>query len=386
MLAKIISDRLLKKLGRLESGQLDLTLPNGRQYVFEGKSTGSKASIALHSWQVLSNLMQKGDVGFAEDYRDGLWETNDLLALTHLGLSNQSAMNTMIAGNKMSRFIGMLSYLMNLNTLKGSRKNIQAHYDLGNDFYRLWLDPTMSYSAALYQNDDDSLQQAQLNKYDRLIAKLPQRSGRLLEVGCGWGGFAERAMQQGDYAIKGITLSDEQHAYAQNRLGQNAEIALEDYRLQDKQYDNIVSIEMFEAVGERYWKTYFSMLKQCLSRHGKALVQTITINEADFEQYRKGSDFIRSFIFPGGMLPSPSRFNQEAAQAGLKVNDQYFFAEGYAKTLEVWLENFDHKKAEVKQLGFDDRFIRLWRFYLAACAAGFRTRKTNVMQVELVHA
>ena len=263
--------------------------------------------------------------------------------------------------------------------------NIHEHYDLGNAFYQLWLDPSMTYSSALFKSENDSLTQAQHHKYDRMLDCMETESGRLLEVGCGWGGLAERAISRGDFNIKGITLSEEQHAFAQARLGKNVNIALEDYRHQTGIYDRIISIEMFEAVGERFWPVYFQKLKELLAKNGKAVVQTITINEKEFPAYRRGGDFIRSYIFPGGMLPSPSRFKQEAAQSGMKAENEFYFGQDYAKTLEVWLKDFDNKQSEVKALGFDDGFIRLWRLYLAACISGFKTGHTNVMQVELSH-
>ena len=206
-----------------------------------------------------------------------------------------------------------------------------------------------------------------------------------MEIGCGWGGFAERALAAGDFDLTGVTLSEQQHEFATQRLGNKADIRLEDYRHQNGKFDHIVSIEMFEAVGERYWATYFEKVKNMLSQNGKAMIQTITMNEKDFPRYRQGGDFIRSYIFPGGMLPSPSRFKEEAAKAGLRIADQYHFGLDYARTLQIWLDQFDAKIPEIKALGYDDGFIRLWRFYLAACAAGFRTGRTDVMQVELQH-
>ncbi len=382
---KVLTNQFFKSLDHLQSGELHVSTPDGKTRVFEGKEKGHRAQIKLHDWRVVSNLMRKGDIGFAEDYRAGLWESDDLITLTSLGLINRQAMDQMISGNQLYRTISKLSYLLRLNTVKGSKKNIHAHYDLGNDFYELWLDPSMTYSSALFDTSDN-LRDAQNRKYDRMIDCLDGESGRLLEVGCGWGGFAERALSRGDYDVKGITLSKEQHDYAQNRLKKNANIALEDYRHQTGKFDHIVSIEMFEAVGEKFWKTYFSKLKSLLNDKGRAVVQTITINDNDFENYRQSGDFIRSYIFPGGMLPSPSRFNEEAQKAGLKTGEHFNFGLDYARTLEIWLENFDRKINAIKSLGYDDGFIRLWRFYLAACAAGFRTGRTSVMQVELSHA
>lgn len=385
MLNGFASDQLFRSLDHLQSGSLELTTPDGKTRVFEGKEEGESAQITLRDWRVVSNMLSKGDIGFAEDYRAGLWDSDNLMALTMLGLTNRQALNRMITGNQVFRMISKLSYLLRLNTVSGSKKNIHAHYDLGNDFYQLWLDPTMTYSAALF-DQSANLVDAQHRKYDRMIDCLDKSSGKLLEVGCGWGGFAERATLKGDYEIKGITLSEEQHEYAKNRLGQNAIIALEDYRHQSGKFDNIISIEMFEAVGERYWSTYFGKLKDLLVQNGRAVIQTITMNERDFPRYRQGGDFIRSFIFPGGMLPSSSRFDEEAQKAGLKTADHFKFGLDYARTLEIWLANFDARIDQVKALGYDDGFIRLWRFYLAACAAGFRTGRTDVIQVELHHA
>ena len=386
MFAEKISDQVFKRLDAIKSGRLHLTTPDGKTRTFEGRTPGEDAHIELRDWGVIPNMIRKGDIGFAEDYRAGKWETDNLTALTTLGLTNRQAMDQLVTGTGMSRTAAMLSYLLKLNSLKGSKKNIHAHYDLGNDFYKLWLDPSMTYSAAIFKDSNEPLEQAQHNKYDRIVDCLDQKSGSLLEVGCGWGGFAERAMERADFGIKGVTLSEEQHDYARERLGNKAKIALEDYRHQEGKFNNIVSIEMFEAVGERYWPTYFSKIGSLLNKDGKAVIQTITMNEKDFPRYRRGGDFIRSYIFPGGMLPSPSRFKEEAAKVGLKTGNEFYFGQDYASTLEKWLETFDQKRDDVKALGFDDGFIRLWRLYLAACVSGFRTGRTDVMQVELSHA
>ncbi len=387
MINKAAAEQILKRLDRLSWGTLQVTTPDGIVRTFSGKTNSEYiAEIVVHDWNVFTNLIRKGDIGFADDYRAGKWDTDNINQLVELGLRNQSAIDQMISGNKLYNVLSSLFYLFRLNTVRGSKKNIHAHYDLGNAFYRLWLDPSMTYSSALYQSEHESLTQAQYNKYDRMLDCISHPSGRLLEVGCGWGGLAERAIQKGDYEIKGITLSEEQHVFSQQRLGKNANIALEDYRHQTGFYDHIISIEMFEAVGERFWPIYFQKLKSLLAKSGKAVIQTITINEHDFPSYRKGGDFIRSFIFPGGMLPSVSRFKQEAEKAGLKAHAPYQFGLDYARTLETWLDSFDQQRQQVKALGFDDGFIRLWRFYLAACAAGFRTNKTDVMQMELTHA
>lgn len=386
MITQLACYKLLKRLDHLDAGTLKLTTPDGKTRVFEGKNPGETAAVELYDWRVVSNMIRKGDIGFAEDYRAGNWDTDNLTGLTTLGLLNRNALDRFVAGNNFSRTFSMLSYLLRLNSLKGSKKNIHAHYDLGNEFYRLWLDPSMTYSSAIFKDQNESLKQAQHNKYDRILDCLEQDSGNILEIGCGWGGFAERAQDRGDFGLKGITLSEEQHDYANKRLGSKADIALEDYRNQEGKFDNIVSIEMFEAVGERYWSTYFEKISNLLSKKGKVVIQTIVMNEQDFPRYRRGGDFIRSFIFPGGMLPSASRFRAEVSQAGLKPGNEFYFGQDYARTLEHWLVDFDLKRDQVKALGFDDGFIRLWRFYLAACIAGFKTGRTDVMQVELSHA
>ena len=257
MITQLASDQLFRRLDHLDTGTLKLTTPDGKLRVFEGKNPGESANLELHDWRVVSNMIRKGDIGFAEDYRAGNWKTDNLIALTTLGLVNRSALDSLVTGNNFSRMLSMFSYLLRINSLKGSKKNIHAHYDLGNDFYKLWLDPSMTYSAAIFKDKNESLEKAQYNKYDRILDCLDKKSGSLLEVGCGWGGFAERAQAGGDFDIKGVTLSEEQHDYARDRLGPKANIVLEDYRHQNNKFDNIVSIEMFEAVGERYWPTYF---------------------------------------------------------------------------------------------------------------------------------
>ncbi len=386
MITESASNLLFRHLNLLDSGTLELMTPDGKVRHFAGKNDGENAQIEIYDWSVITNILRKGDIGFAEDYRYGKWNTNDLTSLIKLGLTNRLALERLISGHRFSWVLSMLSYLFRLNTIRGSKKNIHAHYDLGNEFYKLWLDPSMTYSSAIFTSGDESLEQAQYNKYNSILDLLGNQSGRLLEIGCGWGGFAEHAQNSGDFNIKALTLSDQQHAYAQTRLRTKAEIALEDYRLQDGKYDNIVSIEMFEAVGMRYWPTYFGKLASLLSKNGRAVIQTITMNDRDFAHYRRTGDFIRSHIFPGGMLPSPTRFQTEATKSGLKLGNIKCFGQDYAKTLQHWLTAFDSKYNEVRSLGFDDGFIRLWRFYLSACIAGFSTGHTDVMQVELSHA
>jgi cyclopropane-fatty-acyl-phospholipid synthase len=385
MFEHYVTNRFLATLGAVEHGSITITTPDGKTHVFGGPKDGAHAELVINNWKFINAILRAGDIALAETYRDGWWDSADLTQLFLFGLQNRATLEHYIQGSIFGRAAARLAYLFTRNSLQGSRKNIHAHYDLGNDFYKLWLDPTMSYSAAIYANDTEKLETAQLRKYDRMIERI-NPSGSLLEIGCGWGGFAERAVDKGDYQIKALTISEAQHGYARERLGNKAHIALEDYRHQTGRYDQIVSIEMFEAVGEQYWATYFSKLKSLLADKGKAMIQTITISDSFFESYRKSGDAIRTFIFPGGMLPSPSRFREESLKAGLRPNDEFSFGQDYARTLMVWLDNFDARIAEVKAMGFDEKFIRMWRFYLTYCIGAFRHGQIDVMQWELSHA
>ena len=386
MLAKYAADELLKRFDNLETGSIRLLTPDGKTRIFEGKSPGKSVDLDIKDWSVLSNVARHGNIGLAQDYKAGKWESSDISMLVQLGIENKTALKGFVLGSGVFRKLSSLSYLLRMNTMTGSKKNIQAHYDLGNDFYKLWLDPSMTYSSALYHTGNETLEHAHNNKYDRILDQMHVRSGSILEIGCGWGGFAERAMVRGDYAIKGLTLSEEQKAYADQRLDSKANIVLEDYRIQKGKFDNIVSIEMFEAVGERFWPQYFQQVGSLLKSGGRAVIQTITINDRDFQGYKTGGDFIRSFIFPGGLLPSPSAFRSAARASGLRPQNEYYFGQDYATTLEEWLKNFEAKIESIKNLGYDEGFIRLWRLYLAACAGAFRAGQINVMQVELTHA
>lgn len=389
MLQNVVFNTFLKSFEKAEYGDLEIVSPEGKKYFFQGSKTGVSAHLHLKTYDVITNLIAKGDIGFAEDYRDGKWDSDSVKNFIFYALQNEDYLNNYIYGTNLFKAIAKIAYFFKRNTIKGSKKNIHAHYDLGNEFYKLWLDPTMTYSSAIFNNNNESLALAQHNKYDRILQRLGDKSGNVLEVGCGWGGFAERAAYLKDHKIKGITLSEEQHSYAKNRLSEfkeNTNIVLEDYRKQTGKFDYIVSIEMFEAVGEKFWNTYFSKLSSMLKEKGKAVIQTITIDNKYFDSYRKNGDFIRSFIFPGGMLPSENRFAEETKKANLKITDKFLFGKDYALTLNYWLNNFENKIDEVKKLGFDEKFIRLWRLYLASCIATFAVGRTNVMQVEVQHA
>ncbi|APZ52355.1 SAM-dependent methyltransferase [Salipiger abyssi] len=390
MLERQIETRLLKCLDGIEVGSLALTTPDGKTRHFEGRQPGPAADFTIHDWRTVPAAAARGDIGLTEAYRDGWCDSRDLDAFIVFALRNEQALEPFLYGHPVQSLVVRALYLFNRNTRRGSRRNISAHYDLGNAFYRLWLDETMTYSSALFAPEDDAapdpLVSGQQRKYDRILDGLGDGSGRLLEIGCGWGGFAERALTKGDFQAKGLTLSTEQAAFARDRLGPGAEIALQDYRDERGRFDHIVSIEMFEAVGERFWPVYFGKLREVMAEKGRAMIQTITMSDRYFDRYRVGGDMIRSFVFPGGMLPSPQRFQEEASRAGLRIEDAHGFGQDYARTLRDWLARFDSRVDEVRQLGFDESFIRVWRFYLAACAAAFEVGRTDVVQYRLAHA
>ncbi len=378
-------DQLLSALGRVTHGALRLTTPEGETHDFAGPRPGPEAALVLHDWRAVRQVAARADIGLTEAYRDGWVDTPDLAALLTFGLLNEDALDRYVYGNRWQELAIRAAYWLDRNTRRGARRNIAAHYDLGNAFYALWLDPTMTYSSALFAKGDD-LTAAQLRKYDRIIDGLPSASGPLLEIGCGWGGFAERALGRGDFAPKGLTLSHRQAEFARARLGPGARIAVQDYRDESGRYDHVVSIEMFEAVGMRYWPVYFRKLREVLTDRGRAMIQVITVSDRYFDRYRQSGDMIRSFIFPGGMLPSPRRFEAESAAAGLRIEDGFAFGQSYADTLAEWLRRFDAARDGVRALGFDEGFIRVWRFYLAACLASFRVGRTDVIQYRLARA
>lgn len=387
MFEKIVKKKLLRTLQAIQYGELMLTTPEGEQFSFKGNSAGKSVHLILKDWRVILNLQRKGDVGFAEDYRDGCWSTPNLVDLLYFGLENEQ-MFTSYRGKFLYNQWSKLAYWMRRNTRQQSKKNIHAHYDLGNAFYQLWLDASMTYSSADYRHPEETLQQAQQNKYERILQRLSPYSV-ILEIGCGWGGFAEKALQTGQHTLKAITLSEQQQQYTAQRLapyGAAAQVVLEDYRDQTGQYDAIVSIEMLEAVGEKYWPLYFKTLKSLLKPTGKIILQSIVIADDLFAQYAKGTDVIRTHIFPGGMLPSRKILEQQLAQQQLRCQHDYFFGLSYAQTLTQWLENFTQQQEKLVALGFDLRFQRLWHFYLASCIAAFQKQRIDVVQLEITHA
>jgi cyclopropane-fatty-acyl-phospholipid synthase len=383
----------LAVLGRLKHGRLDLIAPDGRLRVFEGTAPGPQATLRIHDWRVCTEALRSGDIGFAEAYMQGLWDTPELERVLTLAATNHAALEAAIYGKWWGWLAYRLRHLLRANTKANAKKNIHAHYDLGNRFYGLWLDETMTYSSALFEGRlDRPLEEAQTLKYERICEVLGIAAGdRILEIGCGWGGFAEHAVRTRGARVHGITLSTEQLAFARARLanvpsGDLATFELRDYRDVRGEYDHIVSIEMFEAVGERYWPHYFRTVRDRLRPGGRALVQTIVIDDALFPRYRRSTDFIQQYVFPGGMLPSPRVFRERAHREGLTVGDAIAFRFDYAETLRHWRQRFNARAVELHSLGFDERFLRLWNFYLAYCEAGFRAGTIDVLQLELQRA
>lgn len=381
---------VLGLLDSLEGGAIDVSLPSGfSRRVGRGPCV---ASLMVADERVFDEILAKGDIGFAETWLAGDWETHDLPALLTLLARNRDSLRRAIHGSAW-RLIGhRLTHLLRANTRAGSRRNIEAHYDLGNDFYRLWLDPTMTYSSALQLAPDEPLEDAQRRKYRNILDQLDAQPGQIiLEIGCGWGGFAEVAITEYGCRVFGLTLSREQLAWARQRAedggwADQVNFELCDYRDVRGQYDHIVSVEMLEAVGERFWPGYFAQLRARLKPGGRAVVQTITIADALFANYRKGTDFIQRYVFPGGMLPSPAVVAAQARQAGLEVAGDLAFGLDYAETLVRWRQGFEAALPQVEALGYDTRFVRLWRFYLAYCEAGFRAGSVDVHQFRFCHA
>jgi len=369
---------------RLTVGSLALTLPSGTQHVLTGPQPGPHAALRLHTSRALRRLLLGGVVGLAEAYMDGDWDSPDLTALLELGDRNDRAQADSLEGHGMVRLMRRLWHRSRENTRRGSRRNIAAHYDLGNAFYSRWLDAGMTYSAALYAGPQDSLAAAQDRKYRALADDIGLAPGMtVLEIGCGWGGFAEIAARDYGARVVGLTLSREQHDWAVRRmaqagLGDRVEIRLQDYRDVQGSFDRIVSIEMIEAVGERWWPTYFATLHDRLKPGGKAGLQAITIADERFSAYRAGCDFIQRYVFPGGMLPSPAALRQQAERAGLTLATTRCFGADYERTLAEWGRAFAEAWPTIQPLGFDTRFRRLWEFYIAYCRAGFRTDAIDV--------
>jgi cyclopropane-fatty-acyl-phospholipid synthase len=379
-------------LGKIRHGHLTLITPCHTRMVFGDAHAPMAATLQLHDWRACQRILRAGDIGLAEAYAAGWLDTPDLTALLRLALRNEAALQQLVFGGALARCWYRLRHWLRPNTRQGSQRNIHAHYDIGNDFYQLWLDPSWTYSSALFDGDySQSLQSAQYRKYQRIIDTLQLQPGqRVLEIGCGWGGFAEQAAQQGIH-VHGVTLSPAQLDVAQRRvqalqLQDRVQLELRDYRDLDGDYDAVVSIEMFEAVGEQYWPQYFRTVAARLKRGGQALVQSITIGEQHFARYRSSADFIQQYIFPGGMLPSVERFERHAARAGLQPVQRHAFGPDYAETLRRWDAQCRAAQAQISEQGFDQRFLRIWHMYLAYSEAAFDEGRTDVVQFLLQKA
>ena len=380
-------------LGRMKHGHLQVELPD-KQILQFGSATASRndaSVIKVHDMRFFRRVLRHGSMGFAEAYMDGQWSTPNLGSLLTMLNRNMDEISRTIDKHKLTNFLNRLIHILRPNTREGARRNIHAHYDLGNEFYSLWLDASMTYSSALFRDSQQSLRDAQNEKYRALAENTQIGPGdHVLEIGCGWGGFAEFAAREIGCKVTGVTISKEQLAYAQNRiamagLSDKVEFQFRDYRDITEKYDRIVSIEMFEAVGEAYWSTYFEQVKHLLKADGKAGLQIITIANERFASYRKKADFIQRYIFPGGMLPSPERLDVAFDEAALELVGRENFAADYARTLAEWHKRFIDVWPEVEALGFDKRFRQMWRYYLAYCEAGFSTGSIDVSHFILQH-
>ena len=369
----------------ISHGQLRLAFPDGSARVFVGAEPGPSAALQINSPRAVRRMILGGELGFAEAFMDGDWTTPDLTALVEFGLVNQESLDGPLRIALPMRIISAIRHRLNANTRRGAKRNIAYHYDLGNDFYSRWLDETMTYSSAIFEQPEMTLAAAQRAKYRKIIERLGLQPGdKVLEIGCGWGGFAEEAAKAGA-EMTCLTISQEQADYARKRmadagLAEHVDIRLQDYRDVEGTFDRIVSIEMFEAVGEENWPAYFDVVRDRLRAGGTAVLQIITIANERFAEYRRSVDFIQRYIFPGGMLPSPATLADSISAAGLKLAGSHFFALSYAETLKQWAERFMEAWPDIERLGFDTRFQRMWRYYLHSCEGCFRRGATDVGQ------
>lgn len=378
---------LLSRMGRrIRVGQLSVVTPDGAQTTFTGATSGPRARVILHRWRALCSMAAHGDVGLGESYVRGDWDSPDLPALIQFLACNVERGAERAVATQILRPLRHLVTRLSPNTPKGSRRNIAFHYDIGNYFYGRWLDASWTYSAALFDHPDMTLEQAQMAKYRRIAESIGLKAGdHVLEIGCGWGGFALYAAGTIGARVTGVTLSKEQLALARERVSEagledQASLYLRDYRELDGVYDHIVSIEMLEAVGEKYWPRYFETVARCLKPGGRAVIQSIVIDPAAFRRYRRGSDFIRAEVFPGGMLPTAPIIAGKAARAGLVLKDELLFGSHYARTLKLWRGNFQSAWPMLKTQGMDEGFRRLWSYFLGYCEGGFRAGRINVGQ------
>lgn len=375
-------------LPEIKGGTLRVRLPDGRMLNF-GDGAGPFAELVIGDYRFARRVLFSGDIGFAEGWIEGEWTSPDLVALLSLLADNTERLAGAFRGGALGWLVNRLTHMRRANTRKGARRNILAHYDLGNAFYAAWLDPSMTYSSARFTSADADLESAQKHKY-RAIAERARikPDDHVLEIGCGWGGFAEIAAREYAAQVTALTISEQQFAYAKDRmaragLSDRVTVRRQDYRDVEGPFDAVVSIEMLEAVGEKYWPAYFGKIAAVLRPGGRAAVQVITIRDDLYEDYRSRSDFIQRYIFPGGMLPSLARLREETAAAGLAWAGFEAFGRDYDRTLLLWSAAFEANWPQIRAQGFDERFRRLWLFYLAYCIAGFRTGRIDVIQLAL---
>ena len=371
----------------LERGQLDFRLPDGRLFRIEGRAPGLAGEIIVHNPDVFARLIRDGDLGFCDAYLEGWWSTPDLQGLLDLIQIGNDQVYEAFPGLSLVRAYERFRFWLQSNTIKQARKNISYHYDLGNEFYGLWLDQSMTYSSAIFKTGQESLEKAQEQKYASVVDQMRAEAGdHVLEIGCGWGGFAEYAAGKRGLKVTCLTISEQQYKYAVARmaragLSDRVTIKLQDYRDETGVYDGVASIEMFEAVGEKYWPTYFDAVKNRLRPGRNATLQIITVRDRNWETYRRSVDFIQKYIFPGGMLPAPSVLRREVEKAGLVVQGSIEFGKSYSQTLRRWYDTFNARWGEVQKMGFDERFKRMWDFYLCSCAGAFEGGSCDVTQI-----
>ena len=372
-----------------KKGCITFTLPDGRIVDFDHGQPGPAAEVIVHDYEFARRALAGGDVGFAEAYMDGEWSTPDLTAVLEFFSENFESAGQLAVGGWVVKLINQLRHLLNRNSKSQAKRNIMAHYDLGNEFYGAWLDPTMTYSSAIFESPNTSLEHAQLAKYQSIMDQIGQGPGaHILEIGCGWGGFAEYAARECGAKVTCLTISEAQAEFARERmrrqgLSDQVEIRIEDYSDHEGCYDGVASIEMFEAVGEAYWPSYFDKIKSVLKSGGRAALQIITIRDELFENYRHRVDFIQRYIFPGGMLPSEAKLKEQFASAGLRFDGSKYFGQDYERSLKLWSQSFNEAWPRIAPMGFDEPFRRMWNFYLAYCEAGFRNGRINVGQFQL---
>lgn len=375
---------------QFKRGSMEFVLPDGRVFRAVGAQAGPHGQAVVNNTAMFARIMREGKLGFAESYLDGWFDSPDLQQLLDAIYLNNREVTPSLTVAAMARNYERFRHWLRSNSKSRARKNIAHHYDLGNEFYGLWLDESMTYSSALFKTGTETLEQAQALKYESMCDQIGVRQGdAVLEIGCGWGGFAEYAARTRGAKVTGLTISQEQHDFAAKRifeagLNDRVDIVMRDYRDEKGSYDGIASIEMFEAVGEKYWPVYFDVVRERLKAGKKATLQIITMEDGLFQNYRKHVDFIQKYIFPGGMLPSPEVLRAQISKAGLKVTGSLEFGKSYSRTLRHWHRDFNDKWAQVERYGFDNRFKRMWNFYLTSCAAGFESDSIDVTQISMI--